>query len=78
MNYKINFRDDSMALSYNKLWKLLIDKGMTKTEMRIKADISTTTLAKMGKNETVSMDVLLRICNVLDCNVGDIMDVTKD
>ena len=51
---------------------------MTKTEMRLKADISTTTLAKMGKNETVSMDVLLRICNVLDCNVGDIMDVTKD
>lgn len=51
---------------------------MTKTEMRIKADISTTTLAKMGKNETVSMDVLLRICNFLDCNVGDIMDVTKD
>ena len=44
-----------MALSYNKLWKLLIDKGMTKTEMRLKADISTTTLAKLGKNETVSM-----------------------
>ena len=74
----INFRGGSMALSYNKLWKLLIDKGMTKTEMRLKADISTTTLAKMGKNETVSMDVLLRICNVLDCNVGDIMDVTKN
>lgn len=46
--------------------------------MFLKANISTTTLAKMGKNETVSMDVLLRICNVLDCNVGDIMDVTKN
>ena len=67
-----------MALSYNKLWKLLIDKRMTKTEMRLKADISTTTLAKLGKNETVSMEVLLRICKVLDCNVGDIMDVVND
>lgn len=64
-----------MKLSYNKLWKLLIDKGMTKTEMRLKADISTTTLAKLGKNETVSMEVLLKICKVLECNVGDIMDV---
>lgn len=67
-----------MALSYNKLWKLLIDKGMTKTEMRLKADISTTTLAKLGKNETVSMEVLLRICKVLECNVGDIMDVINE
>ena len=67
-----------MKLSYNKLWKLLIDKGMTKTEMRLKADISTTTLAKLGKNETVSMEVLLNICKVLNCNVGDIMDVIND
>ena len=59
-------------------WKLLIDKGMTKTEMRLKADISTTTLAKLGKNETVSMEVLLKICKVLDCNVGDIMDVINE
>lgn len=65
-------------LSYNKLWKLLIDKGMTKTEMRLKADISTTTLAKLGKNETVSMEVLLKICKVLECNVGDIMDVINE
>lgn len=67
-----------MTLSYNKLWKLLIDKGMTKTEMRLKADISTTTLAKLGKNETVSMEVLLKICKVLECNVGDIMDVINE
>ncbi len=67
-----------MTLSYNKLWKLLIDKGMTKTEMRLKADISTTTLAKLGKNETVSMEVLLKICKVLNCNVGDIMDVINE
>ena len=67
-----------MEISYNKLWKLLIDKGMTKTQMRLQADISTTTLAKLGKNETVSMDVLLKLCKLLDCNVGDIMDVINE
>lgn len=67
-----------MALSYNKLWKLLIDKGMTKTEMRLKADISTTTLAKMGKNETVSMEVLLRICKVLKCDISDIIEIINE
>ena len=66
-----------MAVSYNKLWKLLIDKGMTKTELRLKTDMSTSTLAKMSKNEVVSMDIMLRICEVLDCNVGDVMDATK-
>ena len=50
-----------MSISYNKLWKKLIDNGMTKTELRLKADIGTSTLAKLGKNEQVSMDVLLRI-----------------
>lgn len=67
-----------MAVSYDKLWKLLIDKKMTKTTLRIEADMSSSTLAKMSKNEAVSMDVMLRICKVLDCNVGDIMDATKD
>ena len=66
-----------MAVSYNKLWKLLIDKGMTKTELRLQTDMSTATLAKMSKNEVVSMDIMLRICKVLDCNVGDIMDATN-
>lgn len=67
-----------MAVSYNKLWKLLIDKGMTKTELRMATDMSTTTLARLGKNETVSMDIMLRICQVLDCNLGDIIDVSKE
>ncbi len=66
-----------MAVNYNKLWKLLIDKGMTKTELRIKTDMSTSTLAKMSKNEVVSMDIMLRICDVLGCNVGDVMDAEK-
>ena len=67
-----------MALSYNKLWKLLIDKGMTKTEMRLKADISTTTLAKMGKNEIVSMEVILRICKALECDINDVIELIEE
>lgn len=67
-----------MAVSYDKLWKLLIDKRMNKTELRLKTDMSTSTLAKLSKNEVVSMDVMLRICKVLDCNVGDIMDAMKE
>lgn len=64
-----------MDVNYNKLWKLLIDKNMTRTDLRIKADMSTATLVKMSKNEIVSIDILLRICRVLECNVGDIIDV---
>ena len=67
-----------MSVNYNKLWKLLIDKGMTKTDLRIATEMSSTTLAKLGRNENVSMDVLLRICSTLDCNLGDIVDATKD
>lgn len=64
-----------MAISYNKLWKQLIDRNMTKTDLRLKADIGTATLAKLGKNEQVSMDVLLRICKALNCNISEIVDV---
>ena len=64
-----------MAISYNKLWKMLIDRDMSKTDFRKKADIGTATLAKLGKNQQVSMDVLLRICATLNCNISEIMDV---
>ncbi len=67
-----------MAANYDKLWKKLIDMKMTKNALRIKADMSSSTMAKMSKNETVSMEVMLRICHVLDCNIGDIMDATKE
>lgn len=67
-----------MSISYNKLWKLLIDKNMTKTELRKKADIATTTLAKLSKNEQVSLDVLLRICKVLNCDISEIMEIVKE
>lgn len=67
-----------MAVNYDKLWKKLIDMKMTKNDLRIQADMSSSTMAKMGKNETVSMDIMLRICQILDCNIGDIMDATKE
>ena len=66
-----------MAANYNKLWKLLIDKGMTKTDLRIQTGMSTSTLAKLSKNENVSMEVILGICKVLECNIGDIVDATN-
>ena len=66
-----------MNLNYNRLWKLLIEKGMTKTELRTKAEMSTSTLAKMGKDEIVSMEVIVRICQVLDCDIGDIISLNK-
>lgn len=66
-----------MAANYNKLWKLLIDKGMTKTDLRMKTGMSTSTLAKMSNNENVAMETILRICEILECNVGDVMDATK-
>jgi len=65
-----------MAVNYNKLWKMLIDKEMNRTQMRIKAGISKKTLAKLGKNENVNTDVLVKICKALECNVADIMDIS--
>lgn len=65
-----------MAVSYKKLWKLLIDKDMTKTQMRIAADIAPGTLAKMNRGEPVSMDVMLRICKALNCEFNDIVDIS--
>lgn len=67
-----------MKPNYNKLWKLLIDKNMSRTDLRTQTKISTSTLAKLGKNELVSTEVLSKICDVLDCSIGDIMDMTKD
>lgn len=62
-----------VAVSYNNLWKLLIDKGMNKTELKEASGVSFNVMARMGKNETVSLE---KICMVLNCNIGDIMDIT--
>lgn len=67
-----------MEASYKKLWKLLIDRDMSKTNLRLKAGISTMALAKLGKNENVSMDVLKKVCTALQCDIGDIMELIPE
>ena len=67
-----------MSVKYNKLWKLLIDHDRSRVDLRIATQMSPNTLAKLGKNEGVSLDVLLRICSVLRCDIGDIMEVVHD
>ena len=64
-----------MIVCYNKLWKLLIDKKMNKTDLRIAAGITTTALAKLGRNEHVNTEVLVKICKVMECNIEDIMEI---
>ena len=66
-----------MDISYNKLWKRLIDMKMNKTQLREKAQISTNAIAKLGKDEAVSMETLEKICKVLECNIGDVMEFTS-
>ena len=66
-----------MAISYNKLWKLLIDKGMNKTQLGIAAGLSTSVVSKLSKNEMINMQSLLKICRVLDCDIGDIVEMTE-
>lgn len=63
-----------MPVSYNKLWKLLIDKNMSRTQLVKEAKISTNAMAKMGKNQEVRMETLIRVCGVLDCKIDDIVD----
>ena len=65
----------SVLLSYNKLWKKLIDLDMKKKELKDLTGIGSTTLTKLNKNEPVSMDVMIKICVALKCNIGDVMDV---
>jgi len=67
-----------MAASYKKLWKLLIDRDMKKKDLRELTKLSSSTIAKMTKNEPVSTDVLIKICAVLNCDVGDIMEIVPD
>lgn len=67
-----------MKMSYNKLWKLLIDKQMKKSDLRKKAGISSSSLAKLTKDENVTTDVLAKICRELNCDVSDIMEFIPD
>ena len=67
-----------MTVNYNKLWKLLIDNQMNKSDLGKAAKMSPNTIAKLGKNEPVSMDILMRICKVLHCDFGDIMEMIPE
>ena len=67
-----------MTISYNKLWKLMIDLNMNKTQLRKEAGLSTNVIARLSKNDSVSMDTLLRICQALHCDVGDIVEVIEE
>lgn len=67
-----------MVYSYNKLWKMLIDRKITKTAMRKQAGITTNMLAKMGKDEPVSIETLAKICVALDCRLDDIVEIKSD
>lgn len=65
-----------MSVSYKKLWKLLIDRDMKKKDLCAAAGISHASMAKLGKNENVTTDVLVKICAALQCDIGDIMEIT--
>mgnify|MGYP000085081560 CR=1 FL=1 len=67
-----------MTVSYKKLWKLLIDKDMTKTDLRLAIGASSSTFSKLAHGEFVSGDLMSRICEALDCNVGDMMDIVRE
>ena len=67
-----------MSISYDKLWKLLIDRKMNRTDLRENAGVSSNIIAKMGKNEFVSMESLFKICQALNCNIGDIVNFSPD
>ena len=67
-----------MAISYNRLWKRLIDHDLSKTDMMHRANISTNVLARLGKGAPVSMEGMETICKILNCNIGDVMEFVPD
>lgn len=67
-----------MSVNYKKLWKLLIDREMSKAALREKAGIAASTLSRMNKNEYVSLEVLAKICIALDCDLGDVVEIVKN
>lgn len=71
------FRGDFMV-SYDKLWILLINRHMSRTELRIKAGLSTSALAQLGKNDYVSLKIIEKICNALNCDISDVVELRKN
>lgn len=66
-----------MTISYDKLWKLMIDKKINKTELCERAKITTNAMSKLGKNESVQVEILAKICNILDCKIEDVIELKK-
>lgn len=75
---KLGVIGEKMKLSYNKLWKLLIDKGINKSQLREMSNISTASLAKLGKGQNVNTDILVRICKALNCDISEIVEVIDE
>lgn len=67
-----------LKISYNKLWKLLIDKNMNKQDLKNVAKVSSASIAKLGKGENITTDVLLKICTALECDISDIMEIIRE
>lgn len=67
-----------MRISYNRLWKLLIDRNMNKNDLKQVTGISTASIAKLGKGENITTDVLLKICNAMNCHLEDIVETVED
>ena len=79
MKYENMFEEETkMKISYKKLWKLLIDRDMMKKDLAKEAGISTASIAKLGRNENVNTDILLRICVALKCEISDILEIVVD
>ena len=70
--------NENLSISYNKLWKLLIDRGMKKKELQKASGISAASIAKLGRNGNVTTDILLRICGALHCDICDIMEIKRE
>ena len=68
----------TVEVSYKKLWKILIDKDMKKKDLQAAAGISWASVTKLSKGETVSMDVLMKVCKALNCNIGDVVDLIPE
>lgn len=70
--------NNMVRISYNKLWKMLIDKEMQKRDLQESAGISSASIAKLGKGENITTDILLKICEALNCDLNDIMETKRD
>ncbi len=68
----------AMTISYNKLWKVLVDKKMSKADLRRAADVAPGTMTSLRRDKKVSMDVMIRICDALDCDIGDVMSIYRE